>query len=86
MTGNTETNSERIIKHTHEEVNLSGLPLDSPIRELVLNLSCAHSYMDNSILESVMEYDRICNHNDGYLCEHRLQFIVDFLNKKMTKK
>jgi hypothetical protein len=28
-----------------------------------------------------MSYGKICNHDDGYLCEHRRRYIIDFIKK-----
>lgn len=72
--------------YTGEQVDLSEVPLDSPIRELVKKLTVdSHSY--STMPEgSIMGYEQLCNHDSAYLCECRLQYIVDFLNEKMTKK
>jgi hypothetical protein len=29
--------------------------------------------------DSIMAYDKICNHDDGYLCEHRRTWIIEFI-------
>jgi hypothetical protein len=31
--------------------------------------------------DSIMSYGKICNHDDGYLCEHRRKYIIDLLKK-----
>jgi len=31
--------------------------------------------------DSIMSYGKICNHDDGYLCEHRRRYIIDFIKK-----
>ena len=85
MTGFTETfiNKNRI-NHTHELVDLSKVSDDSSLHELVLNLSSSR-YGEKSIPSSIMDYESLCDHDDGYLCEHRLQFIIDFVNKNKDK-
>jgi hypothetical protein len=31
--------------------------------------------------DSIMSYGKICNHDDGYLCEHMRRYIIDFIKK-----
>lgn len=85
MTGSTETESSYKEKHTDQLIDLSNVLKNSPIRELVKKLSVNRSSYDKMPKGSIMEYENICNHDSAYLCECRLQYIVDFLNKKMTK-
>jgi hypothetical protein len=32
--------------------------------------------------DSIMSYGKICEHDDGYLCEHRRQYIIGLFEKK----
>lgn len=32
--------------------------------------------------ESIMHYEQICKCDDAFLCEHRLQFIIDWIKNK----
>lgn len=67
------------MKTTAELINLSQVREGSPIRELVEKLNCRLSYSDEHPKRSVMAYEDICRCDTGFLCEHRLQYIVDFL-------
>ena len=31
--------------------------------------------------DSIMSYGKICEHDDGYLCEHRRKYIIDLFKK-----
>jgi hypothetical protein len=87
MTGITQTMEvKKRYPYTEEQVDFTGVPMDSPIRELAKKLTVdSHSY--SQMPEgSIMDYEQICHHDSAYLCEHRLQYIVNFLNEKMTKK
>lgn len=32
--------------------------------------------------DSIMSYGKICEHDDGYLCEHRRKYIIDLFKKQ----
>lgn len=32
--------------------------------------------------DSIMSYGNICEHDDGYLCEHRRKYIIDLFEKR----
>jgi hypothetical protein len=79
MTGSTNTNKENIYYPlTHELIDFSGVDKNSMLRVLAKKLSVS-SYGNDYPKESIMEYDRLCDHDDAYLCECRLQFIIDFV-------
>jgi len=67
---------------TIDRVNLTDVKEDSPIRELVATLNCKTNYNEDDPSDSIMHYGQLCDHDDGYLCEHRLQFIIDTLKKQ----
>lgn len=65
------------IRFSIDAVSLDGLT--DKQKELVKKLNTS-LYMDNkSPSDSIMHYEQFCNCDDGFLCEHRLKFIVDWL-------
>lgn len=68
--------------HTHTtayRLNLSNVNKESFIYELVNKLNVDKIYNSSNAFGSIINYSEICNCDDGFLCEHRLQWIVDFL-------
>tara|TARA_R110000868_G_scaffold349387_1_gene610668 strand:- start:245 stop:457 length:213 start_codon:yes stop_codon:yes gene_type:complete len=61
---------------TIKQVNLKGL--NKKQRAFISKLNAA-TYLGERAQGSIMEYGEICDHDDGFLCEHRLQAIIDFL-------
>jgi hypothetical protein len=62
------------------ELNLSGVIHSSSLHELITNLNvnlCGHG----ESTKSIMMYGTLCTCDDFYMCEHRLQWIVDFIKK-----
>jgi len=57
--------------------------LDSILLELEEKLNTSGIYGVRYHPDSIMEYEKICNHDDGYLCEHRRQWIIDFLKTNL---
>jgi hypothetical protein len=85
MTGSIGTFIDKNrINHTHELIDFSGVDKNSMLRVLAKKLSVS-SYGNDYPKESIMEYDRLCDHDDAYLCECRLQFIIDFVNENKDK-
>lgn len=41
-----------------------------------------HNEYDYDLKDSIMSYGVICNHNNGFLCEHRLRWILDFIENR----
>lgn len=66
---------------TAARVDLTGVREDSPIHELVRKLNCRTNWDHPYPEDSVMVYETLCTHDEGHLCEHRLQFIVDFIRE-----
>jgi hypothetical protein len=82
MTGATPTNENDPTKHlhSHDKINYeTNVDNVNVIKKLAEKLSVSGSYSVDYISESIMAYDKICEHDSAYLCEHRLQFIVDFV-------
>jgi len=52
---------------------------ESILAELETKLSVTHIYGVPYHPDSIMDYERICNHDSGYLCDHRKQWIIDFI-------
>lgn len=54
--------------------------LENELRKiLALDLSGSNTDFPDSILT----YNVVCNHDDGYLCEHRLEWLIEFLKEKI---
>jgi hypothetical protein len=50
--------------------------------ELVKKLNIRRSYSDRHPEGSIMGYEAFCKCDSGVLCEHRLEWIVNFLKEK----
>lgn len=65
---------------THDKINLENY--SDEIKQLSKLLSVSTNYSTSFNPESIMEYNSICEHDDGYLCECRLKFILDWITEK----
>lgn len=65
-------------KSTAYKLNLSNIKDESFIYELIIKLNTPTHYGIN-VNDSIMMYGDICTCDDGFLCEHRLQWIINFL-------
>lgn len=66
-----------------DAVNTAGL--SNKQMELIKKLNTS-LYTDNkNPKESIMHYGQICHCDDGFLCEHRLQVIVDYLKNSCSQ-
>ena len=63
--------------YTTDIVNIEGLT-DSQIM-LITKLNTKIRYDVDDPKDSIMHYEQLCNHDDGFLCECRLQYIIDWL-------
>jgi hypothetical protein len=69
---------------TKDKINIKDL---SPhLKELVDRLNCTTSYNEDKPKDSIMHYGQLCNHDDGFLCEHRLEYILNYLNQNNNEK
>ena len=85
-TGSTEQEKTGIPHlHSDDKINFSEIKEGSILFKLAKKLSVSGSYSVDYKKESIMDYEKVCSHDDGYLCEHRLQFIIDFINKNKEK-
>jgi hypothetical protein len=48
----------------------------------IKSLNASTSYISAIEYSSVMESGAICDCDDAFLCEHRLQYIVDYLKSR----
>lgn len=60
-----------------DAVNLDGI--NSKQMELIKKLNCSFYYDQKDPEGSIMHTYQVCTCDDGFLCEHRLQVIVDWL-------
>lgn len=60
---------------------------DEIILNLIKYLDWNGSWSDKEIVDKncLMYYD-YCGCDDGYLCEHRLQFIIDYINESFVER
>ena len=48
------------------------------LKELETKLNTSGSYSIPYHEDSIMTYGKMCDHDDGYLCEHRREWILEF--------
>lgn len=63
------------------ELNLSGVIHSSSLHKLINKLNGNRHGYGNQVEGSIMNYGYICNCDTHFLCEHRIQWIVDFIKK-----
>jgi hypothetical protein len=66
------------ITSTLEAIDLSKLTTKQI--ELVEMLNTSLKWDNNYPERSIMHYEQLCTHDDGFLCEHRLIAIINWLN------
>jgi len=54
------------------------------LAELEIKLNTSGNYKIPYHQDSIMVYEKICNHDDGYLCEHRRKYIINFVGNIIT--
>lgn len=70
---------------TARRLNLSTIERDSPMHRLVKNLNCATRYGMNP-RNSMMTYGTFCECDDSHLCEHRLGWLVNFIQENFEER
>jgi hypothetical protein len=70
-----------MIRPTSECKNVSRELL---FRELETKLNTSGSYSIPYHEDSIMTYGKICDHDSGYLCKHRREWILSFLKSNFT--
>lgn len=79
------------IETTIDLISMMGINEGSKLHELVKKLNVGPLNDWRTVPpESIMHYKMekttgICEHDDGYLCEHRLQILVDFIKNNFTE-
>jgi hypothetical protein len=66
------------MSNTIDLIDKSNISSNPKIIELATMLDVSNQnepYHQNSI----MNYNVLCHHDDGFLCEHRLQFILNYI-------
>ena len=53
------------------------------LKELETKLNTSGSYSIQYHEDSIMTYGKICDHDDGYLCEHRREWILEFFKSNL---
>ena len=67
------------------KLDLDGIEKYSPLHKLIRDINISRSYDINTDSDSIMSYGMLCKCDSGYLCEHRLQNIVDFIKNNFKK-
>ena len=58
---------------------------EKDIEYLEKALCSPRAYRDTLPKETIMDYEKICTCNAGYFCEHRLDWLLDFIENKELK-
>lgn len=64
---------------------LDGIEKDSPLHKLIRDINISRSYDINMVSDSIMLYGIMCKCDSGFLCEHRLQYIIDFIKNNFKQ-
>jgi hypothetical protein len=59
---------------TIDEINITDYD-----EKLAKKLNCITNWGEDKPLGSIMGYGDICKHDNGYLCEHRLEYILKYV-------
>lgn len=62
---------------------MTKLPFEKELRE---KLAVSGSYLIDYPQESILGYQKVCNHDHGYFCEHRLNWLIKYLEEKWSQK
>jgi hypothetical protein len=57
--------------------------LENTLKELETKLNTSGSYSIPYHKDSIMTYGKICDHDNGYLCEHRREWILAFFKSNL---
>jgi hypothetical protein len=58
---------------------------EKDIENLRKILSTRSNYNAPVLNESIMSYGKVCKHDEGHLCEHRLEFLIKYIESKELK-
>jgi len=67
------------------KIDLSNIKKDSKLYYLISQLNITRSN-DIEHPSNIMAYINICTCDDSFLCEHRLQWIVDFIKNNFNER
>jgi hypothetical protein len=67
-----------------EAINLEGLTEKQIDLLKLLNVPLNNDTDDDPA--SIMGYEQLCDHDDAYMCEHRLQYFANRLKESQTDK
>jgi len=59
--------------------------IDLFLKELKTKLSTSESDENPYHKDSIMTFNKICDHDNGFLCEHRRDWIIEFCRSNFTK-
>jgi hypothetical protein len=70
-----------------DNLDISSIDKESKLFELIQKLNSFNTYnSDIKLPNSIMVYGNLCDHDDGFLCECRLQYIIDFIETNFKEK
>ena len=66
--------------------DVSNIKRGSKLHTLLKKLNSNATYSSYEDDDSIMLYDKICTCDDGFLCEHRLKWILDFIKDNYERQ
>jgi hypothetical protein len=76
-----KTTARNMLEHTP-----SNFVENSPFVILLEKLNCITSWSQENPKDSIMSFEQHCTCDSGFLCEHRLEYIVEFIQKNFVQK
>jgi hypothetical protein len=72
--------------HSITLINNSKFNEKPKLLELAKILNTSLNYNDTDPDGSIMHYGQMCNCDDGFMCEHRLEKVLDFIDLNFNSK
>jgi hypothetical protein len=64
---------------TYDLLDIADVKIGSKLHKLLLLLNTETCYSSDTCKDSIMTYGNICTCDDGWLCEHRLNYIKIYI-------
>jgi hypothetical protein len=71
---------------TIDNLNLVGIEKESKLYKLIEKLNLRNNYGEKAPVNSIMHFEQLCEHDNGFLCEHRLQYIIDYIKNNFNER
>jgi hypothetical protein len=62
---------------TIDKIDIS--KLNEEQKDLATKLNCTTNYSEEKPKGSIMHFGQLCEHDTGFLCEHRLEYILGYV-------